>query len=111
MTRFTCTSCDFCERAERDPNSPFVHGYCRGCRIRGFAEGYPFWVSRRDKRLSEDYRQALERSFGDGWKAAHEEIKAEAERIHRQRAALRGCTAMSVAGRINALREKLKEGA
>jgi hypothetical protein len=85
---FECDTCQDCEKAANNPNWPGIYSKCRGCHVRGFANGFEFWCSRRDGSLTPAYRAALQATFGDDWPQAHEAIKAEAGRIHGLRRAL-----------------------
>lgn len=58
------------------------HGYraqCPGCKARSLAESPEFAESVRAQQLQPAYRHALRALFGDGWQAAHEEVKRWAE--------------------------------
>jgi len=111
MTNFRIDRCDACEKFEHNHDSPFVSGDCRGCRIRMFAEGHEFWLSRRAGKPTKEYRKAMEATFGEGWREAHNRVLAVADRIREYRAAKKENARLAVAERLAALREKLKEGA
>jgi len=74
-------SCEHCTRAETDPHWPGYQAKCRGCGIRALANGPAFFESARVERISPTYRAALETLLGPDWKASHQEVRAEHDRL------------------------------
>ena len=81
-------TCTYCEKADRQPDYPLYQANCKGCVVRAFACGYPFWQSKRDSALSPAYMSALKAAFGDQWKDGHEQVKAFAAKKREQGAIL-----------------------
>ena len=77
--------CHYCGMAKTRADWPMYFSTCKGCRIRMLAGGIAFFNSRKEGRLLPMYQQTLQETFGDGWRAAHDEVKAEYERIQKLR--------------------------
>lgn len=75
---FTTATCNY---DDLGPDSPFMRSTCRACSLRAMAQSPFFHHSQREGRITPDYERSLKACFGEGWKAAHEEIKTVAERI------------------------------
>jgi len=79
--KFQRDTCDYCKSAKADPSWPLYRSQCKGCAIRALANSPSFHQSSVDGALTQTYRDALSLVFGDGWSAAHKQIKKEHERI------------------------------
>ena len=82
-------SCTHCDHAQTDPIWPGYQANCRTCAIRALANGPEFFVAQQTHSLAPAYKACLQKMFGDGWKAAHEEVKAEHKRIQQLKGALK----------------------
>lgn len=74
-------SCDYCRRAQIEPECPRYRAQCRGCAVRALANGPLFTRSGLDGAVAAPYRKALSGIFGDAWRDGHALVKAEHERI------------------------------
>lgn len=54
---------------------------CRGCKVRAVASGPSLFDALKSNTLTPRYRDELQANFGQNWKAAHEEVKAEHKRL------------------------------
>jgi hypothetical protein len=81
-------NCDACARAAQQPDTPFQRAGCKGCAVRALAQGPMFHQSGLDGHLGSAYRKALAQIFEDDWRAGHEMVKAEHQRIREARALL-----------------------
>lgn len=81
--------CPACESARSDPHWPLYLAGCQGCQVRALAGSLALFESERSKTITPAYRSALERIAGDGWRALHEQVKAERAR-HRALLAPKG---------------------
>lgn len=73
--------CPDCQQAQRDKHWPIYQADCHGCQVRSLASGPAYHTAMAANTLTPGYRSALQNLFGEGWKAAHEEVKAEHERL------------------------------
>lgn len=80
-------TCPYCIKAGDRADFPLYDAVCKTCTVRAFAHGFPFWQSKRDGAMVPAYVQALKAAFGDGWMVAHAAVKAESDRIEKERAA------------------------
>jgi hypothetical protein len=78
---FNMERCDYCAQSARNADSGLTRANCRGCTVRGFAEGLLFFEAKRVNGRMPEYWDAVKATFGDAWEQAHKEIKAEAARI------------------------------
>ena len=69
--------CEDCAHAARNHIWGGYQRDCDGCRIRMFAAGPMFHDCERERRILPQYRRALQSVYGDGWRAAHERVKAQ----------------------------------
>lgn len=74
-------TCPSCTAAQADPHWPGYQAGCRSCRVRALASGPAFFTAARAGQITPEYRTALQTLLGDDWKAAHEEVKAEHDRL------------------------------
>ena len=79
-------TCPDCQAAQTRADHPIYRANCRGCAVRGLANSIQFFRAEKAGRLVPEYQKALQAAFGDGWKQAHQDIKAEATRIKALRA-------------------------
>jgi hypothetical protein len=84
--KFDMQRCDYCERSARDADSGLTRANCRGCTVRGFAEGLLFYGAKQ-VRDRDPYFNAVKAVFGDEREMEHAEIQAEAQRISEWREA------------------------
>jgi len=88
---FDLQTCDYCDRAQADPNALMYHAHCRGCAVRGLAQSPWFHKSKAAGKPQPDYLLLLKAAFGDDWKQAHEDVRREADRIRALRGACKRC--------------------
>lgn len=74
-------SCEHCTEAQTDANWPGYQARCRGCEVRALANGPAFFESAQAQSISPAYRGALVTLFGADWRASHQEVRAEFERL------------------------------
>lgn len=74
----TCTDC---AQAQTIKHWGGYHANCRGCKVRALAHSPSHFESRQANAMTASYRNALRAAFGEGWREAHDEIKAEHERL------------------------------
>lgn len=79
--------CHYCAMARERWDWPMYFSACRGCAIRGLANSLEFFNSRKAGRMLPAYQQSLRANFGDAWQTAHEEVKAEYDRVQALREA------------------------
>ncbi len=75
------SGCHYCAMARERWDWPMYFSTCWGCAIRALANSLEFFDSRKAGRMLPAYQQSLRANFGDAWKEAHEEVKAEFERV------------------------------
>lgn len=73
--------CLDCAQAQNQKHWPGFHAKCRGCQVRALAHGPSYHASMQADALMPGYRNALRAMFGDDWRRAHEEVKAEYQRM------------------------------
>lgn len=76
--------CEPCKRAEIIPDYPLYNAFCRSCQVRGLAQSPAFHQAERSMGV-EAYQKAVKALFGTDWRAAHDEVVAEGERIRAYR--------------------------
>ena len=74
-------SCPDCHRAQTIKHWPIFQAQCRGCKVRALATGPEHFHAMQAKAITPSYRAALQAVFGEDWRAGHEEVKAEHQRI------------------------------
>lgn len=77
----TATTFPDCTAAATNKHWGGYHANCEGCTIRALAHGLAFYQARRARDIVPAYKKALESSFGEGWEAGHEKVKAESKRL------------------------------
>lgn len=82
--------CYYCALARGRWDWPMYFRTCRGCAIRELANSFDFFDSLKAGRMLPAYQQSLRANFGDAWKEAHEEVKAEYERVQALRETANG---------------------
>lgn len=78
-------SCPNCVQAVAKPHWPGYTGTCRGCTLRAMANSPAFFTATQAAAITPAYRSALQAMFGEEWQEAHQEVKAEAERLKKLR--------------------------
>lgn len=73
--------CSHCEAAKVNPLHGKLAAACHGCRVRTVARGPQFAASQAAGRVLPEYAAMMGRMFGDGWRSAHEAVKAESLRL------------------------------
>lgn len=68
----TCPSCD---AATSNPASGLVHATCDGCMARSLAKSQAWEEARTAKKMTPEYRSALQRVFEKEWREGHERVK------------------------------------
>lgn len=83
-------TCDYCQRATKEPDYPLYRAQCRGCAVRSLAQGPIGYCCKQglDGWHAAPYRKALEAIFGDRWREANQLVRAEYDRIKAARALL-----------------------
>lgn len=74
-------TCKDCTQAQAAKHWPIFQADCHGCQVRALASGPAYHTAMAANAMTPSYRSALQSLFGDGWRAAHEEVKAEHARI------------------------------
>lgn len=74
-------SCPDCTHAQAIKHWGGYHANCHGCQVRSLASGPAYHTAMAANAMTPGYRSALQSLFGEGWRAAHEEVKAEYERL------------------------------
>lgn len=70
-------TCTWCEKAKADPRRDdwAPGGRCEGCKGRAFAAVGMYVQQALAEDMSIDYRQALERMFGERWQQGHVKVR------------------------------------
>lgn len=74
-------TCHYCESAQTIKHYALYQANCHGCKVRAVASGPSLFDAINSNTLTPRYRSELQANFGDNWKAAHEEVKAEHKRL------------------------------
>lgn len=74
-------SCAACAHAESAPTSDEYRSGCDSCLARALAATGAHIESRERQAMTQQYRGALEKLFGDRWKAGNEMVKQWAQKI------------------------------
>lgn len=74
-------TCIDCNNATTIKHWPGYHAECHGCKVRALAHGPSYHASMLANSITPGYRNALRAMFGEDWRAAHEEVKAEHQRL------------------------------
>lgn len=78
-------TCENCTHAVAKPHWPGYTAACRGCTVRALANSPAFFTATQAAAMTPSYRSALQSLFGEEWQDAHQEVKAEAERLKKLR--------------------------
>lgn len=83
-------TCDYCQRAQQEPDYPLFRAQCRGCAVRSLAQSPIGSMCKQglDGFHAAPYRKALGAIFGDNWRQANQLVRAEYDRIRAARALL-----------------------
>lgn len=83
-------TCDYCQRAQQEPDYPLFRAQCRGCAVRSLAQSPIGSMCKQglDGFHAAPYQRALCAIFGDNWRAANKLVRAEYDRIRAARALL-----------------------
>lgn len=79
----TCPSCD---QAMQQPKSAQFTPGCESCMARALAVTGAHSESQQSGRMTEQYRTALKKCFGEDWQRGHESVKEWAGRMKGARA-------------------------
>lgn len=74
-------SCPNCTAAQTIKHWAIYHSACHGCKVRAVASGPALFDAIKSNTLTPRYRSELQANFGQNWKAAHDEVKAEHKRL------------------------------
>lgn len=75
-------TCPNCTKAREEKHWAIYQADCHGCKVRAVASGPALFDSIKSNTITPHYRDVLQANFGStGWKAAHEEVKAEHKRL------------------------------
>lgn len=74
-------TCEACQAAEKNPNTGRYSAHCDGCKARALASGPELHAAVQAGDMTPEYKQALQRLFGDDWEAAHLRLKAWKRKI------------------------------
>lgn len=74
-------TCHHCQQAQAVKHWGGYQADCHGCKVRSIAAGPAYHTAMQASALTPGYRSALQQLFGEGWRAAHEEVKAEHQRL------------------------------
>ena len=81
-------TCDYCARAQHEPDYPLFRAQCKGCAVRSLAQSPIGAHCKRGLDGHSPYGKALCAIFGDGWREANVLVRAEYDRIRSARALL-----------------------
>lgn len=74
-------TCPYCESAKTIKHYALFQADCHGCKVRALAGSPTFFESIQANALTPRYRSELQANFGEHWRAAHEQVKAEMKRM------------------------------
>lgn len=74
----TCTNC---EQARTTKHWAVFQADCHGCKVRALAGSTAFFEAIQANALTPRYRSELQANFGQHWRNAHEQVKAELKRM------------------------------
>lgn len=75
------TVCEACQAAEKNPQTGRYSAHCDGCKARAVAHGRKAFDASAAGKMTPEYKQVLQRVFGDDWEAGHLRVKAWQKRI------------------------------
>lgn len=73
-------TCPACQEAERNPLTGMYQSGCLECSARALSHGPAYFDAARSDSMTPAYRDALQATFGENWRAGHEAVKAWAQR-------------------------------
>lgn len=79
-------TCDDCTDAEKQPNMPSFKPGCTSCLARALAVTGAHLDSQQAGAMTEQYRTALDKCFGEAWKEGHEMVKGWGVKVRQKRA-------------------------
>lgn len=79
-------TCEACVEAKSQPNAPSFTPGCESCQARALAVIGAHLESEEAKTMTEQYRTALGKCFGERWKEGHEMVKEWGAKVRRSRA-------------------------
>lgn len=74
-------TCANCTQALTKAHWPGFTADCRGCQLRALASSPTFFAATQAGAMTAAYRSALQALFGEDWRRAHDEVKAEHARL------------------------------
>lgn len=74
-------TCEACQAAEKNPSTGRYHADCPECKARAVAHGREAFDASAAGKMTSEYKQALQRLFGDDWEAGHLRVKAWKRKI------------------------------
>lgn len=74
-------SCPNCTAAQTIKHWAIYHSACHGCKVRALAGSPAFFEAIQANALTPRYRSELQANFGQHWRNAHEQVKAELKRM------------------------------
>ena len=74
-------TCPNCQQAGTTAHWPIFQADCHGCKVRSLATGPAYHTAMKSNAMTPGYRSALQDLFGVDWLKAHDEVKAEYERM------------------------------
>ena len=74
-------TCPDCKQAQTVKHWGGYHANCHGCKVRSVASGPAFFTSIQASAITPAYRGVLRSLFGEDWRAAHDEVKSENQRL------------------------------
>lgn len=83
-------TCPDCQKAQTIKHWGGYHANCHGCKVRSLACGPAYFTAMQANAMTPGYRSALQVMFGENWKQAHEEVKAEHQRLQGMQQAIDG---------------------
>lgn len=75
------SNCPACAMAESNPLTGMYRACCSQCKARALASGPELHAAVQAGDMTPEYKQALQRLFGDDWEAAHLRVKAWKKRL------------------------------
>jgi hypothetical protein len=74
-------NCDNCKQAQAVKHWAMFQADCHGCKVRAVAVSPAFFEAIQANALTTRYRSELQANFGQHWRNAHEQVKAEFKRM------------------------------
>ena len=79
-------TCDACTAAESQPNAATFGQGCTSCLARALAVTGAHLESQQAGAMTEQYRTALAKCFGEAWKEGHEMVKGWGAKVRQTKA-------------------------